>query len=120
MATYERQIDNRRYVMSDDEAAAHMPAALIFTASRAQVPADGVTVVTIVAQLMTVPLSDDKRRIAKEVRTHIGLLIDGERSEIDLDENGYARLEYAFDEPGDYEIVTDGVVYSPGITIKAV
>lgn len=120
MATYERQIDNRRYVMSDDEAAAHMPAALIFTASRAQVPADGKSVIVIDAQLMTVPLSDEKRRTVKEVRTHVGLIIEGERSEIDLDANGHAQLEYAFDEPGEYVITTDGVVYSPGITIKAV
>lgn len=120
MAIYERQLDSHRYVMDDDEAAAHMPAALIFTASRLEVPADGQTVVTIDAQLMSVPLSDDRRRVMKEVRTHIGVIVEGERVDLNLDENGHAQLQYAFDAPGDYDITTDGVVYSPGITIKAV
>lgn len=120
MPTYIRQLDNHRYTMSDDEAAVHMPEALIFTASRLEVPADGNTVVTIDAQLMTALLSDDKRRVMKEARTNIGVIVEGERFYLNLDENGHAQLQYAFDAPGDYDITTDGVVFSPGITIKAV
>lgn len=108
------------YTFTDDEAAVYFPPQLIFTADRLQVPADGQTVVTIDIQLMSVPLSDGTRRMVNETRTHIGLIVDGERTEIDLDGNGHARLEYAFDIAGDYDFTTDGIVYSPGITIKAV
>jgi len=48
------------------------------------------------------------------------VMVDGERVEIDLDDSGHAQLQYAFDAPGEYVITTDGVIYSPGITIEAV
>ena len=120
MAIYETEENGIRRALTDDEVVQQLAHHIIFTPSRTQVSADGVTVVTVGVQLMSLPLSDGTRRPIQESRAAITLLVDGDQEEISLDANGHAELAYAFDAPGEYTINTDGAIYSDGIVITAV
>lgn len=105
--------------LTDDEVLETFAPQLVFSASAAQAPADGVTVVTVNVQLASLPLSDDTRRFIREAR-EISILVDGEPETIQLDSNGHAALPYAFASPGDYEFAPAQGLAGTSITIQAV
>lgn len=105
--------------LTDEEVLQTFAPQLVFSASAAQVPADGVTVVTVNVQLASLPLSDDTRRFIREAREII-IVVDGEQETVQLDSNGRAALPYAFASPGDYEFAPAPGLAGTSITVKAV
>lgn len=107
-----------RRVMTDEEVISQLAHHIVFSASALEIPADG-TPVIIRLQLSSLPLSDDTRAPIRE-SIPVKVIADGEPMPLQLDANGYSEFECAFAAAGDYHFTTDGVVYSDGLTIKAV
>lgn len=120
MAEYIIQEGIERRYLTDDEVCERLPHHIVFSASAAQVKADGSTPVTIRLQLSSLPLSDDTRRPIHRSRV-VNLVAEGEAPfSVTLDDKGYAEFECSFAAVGTYRITTDGVIYSDGITIEGI
>lgn len=118
MATYQGVTNNVMRTLTDEEVINQLAHHIVFSASALEISADG-TPVTIRLQLSSLPLSDDTRAPIQQA-VLVKVIADGETMPIQLDANGYAEFECSFAYAGDYHFTTDGVIYSDGITIKAV